>query len=181
DPVGIVRNADTNPITNAAFFNLILSAVEGVNRAYPQFVTPLLNAKGRAAFESLKDGCLGATSDGSSAPTGHIADYTNTADPFDALSIKDNAPLITLPLAGHAPVTPVYVYHSQLDELVPIAGADAMVQGWCAAGSHVDYYRGVSGEHISFDVTAAPTALAYLASRFNGLPTVTPPGTTTCN
>ncbi|MGH8461112.1 MAG: lipase family protein [Stenotrophobium sp.] len=181
DVAGIVNNIDTNVIANAAFFPLILSAVEGVNRAYPQLATPILNAKGQAAFESLKDSCLGDLGS-STAPSGKLTDYTTTPDPLDSPGTKAVLPLITLPQpAPVVPVADVFVYHSQLDELVPIAGAAAMVKGWCAAGVHVSYYAGVTGDHIVFDVSAAPLALAYLVSRFNGLPTVTPPGTTTCN
>ncbi len=182
DVLGIAKNVDTNPVTNAAFFSLILSAIEGVNRSYPLLVTPILNDKGRAAFESLKDGCNGNTSDGSAAPTGHLADYTTTPDPFNSPGTRAIAPLITLPLAGASPVSDTFVYHSQLDELIPIAGTDIMVDAWCKAGSRVAYYRGVSGEHVAFEATAGPLVLGYLESRMNGSPlAVTPPGTTTCN
>ena len=182
DVIGIAMNADTNTVTNAGFFNLILSAIEGVNRSYPQTVTPILNAKGLAAFESLKDGCVGATSDGSATPTGHLADYTTTSDPFNSPGTLAVAPLITLPLAGNNPIVDTFVYHSQLDELIPIAGADAMVAAWCKGGSHVAYYRGASGDHVAFEATGGPLAIAYLESRLNSSPTtVVPPGSAVCN
>jgi len=182
DVVGIAKNVDTNPVTNAAFFNLIFSAIVGINRAYPQLVTPILNDKGRAALESLKDGCGGATSDGSPNPTGKLADYTTTADPFNSPGTLATIPLITLPLPGAAPVADTFVYHSLLDELIPIAGADALVDAWCKAGSHVAYYRGLTGEHVAFEITGAALAIAYLESRMNGSPlTVTPPGSAVCN
>ncbi|WP_161554260.1 lipase family protein [Stenotrophobium rhamnosiphilum] len=181
DVLGIAKNLDESPATNALFFPLILSAIEGINRSYPNLVTPILNDKGRAAFESLKDGCVGDTSDGSSAPSGHLADYTTTPDPLNAPNVLATSPLITLPLAGNSPIADTFVYHSTIDELIPVAGAVALVKAWCAAGSHVAYYQGVTGEHLLFEVTTAPLAIAYLTSRFTGTPTVTPPTTTTCN
>lgn len=182
DLIGAAKNADTNLLTNTAFFNLVLSAIEGINRAYPQLITPILNAKGRAAFKSMASGCLGMTTDGSAPPTGHFADYTTVSDPFNSPGVKAVAPQIDLPQPGESPIANTFVYHSQLDELIPIAGADAMVKAWCKAGSHVSYYRGITGDHIVFEVTMVPSVLAYLDSRFNGSPaTITPPGTTTCN
>jgi triacylglycerol lipase len=181
DVKGIVQNIDTNTVANTAFFNLILSAVVGVNRVYPTLLTPILNAQGVAAATSLENGCLGATSNGAAAPSGQVTDYTTTSDPFDAPNVVALLPKITLPLANNAPIANAFVYHSQLDELIPIAGADAMVAGWCAAGSTVEYYRGVSGDHVGFEATLSTLVYAYLASRFNGTATVVPPGSTTCN
>jgi hypothetical protein len=56
-----------------------------------------------------------------------------------------------------------------------------MVNAWCAAGSQVEYYRGANGEHVTFGDTSGPLAIAYLESRFSGLPPVVPPTSTTCN
>ncbi len=182
DVIGVARNVDTNPITNPLFFSLILSAIVGNNRAYPELITPVLNDKGRAALNSLRDGCNGNTSDGSSSPTGHLADYTTVSDPFDTPGVRRLAPLLSLPQAGQSPITDVFVYHSLLDELIPIAGADAMVDAWCNDGTHVAYYRGIAGEHVSFGVIGTPLAVAYLSSRLNGAGvTITPPGSVTCN
>lgn len=182
DVLGVLRNVDTNPAISAAFFSLILSAAEGVNRAYPQFLTPVLNARGQSAFTSLANGCVGDTSDGSLAPTGHFADYTTIPDPLNNPTVTAVGPLISLPSSGETPTINMFVYHSQTDELIPIAGADAMVSNWCAAGAHVNYYRDpVGGDHISYLVAGAPSALQYLSSRFaGGAPTV-PAGTQTCN
>ncbi|MES2684464.1 MAG: lipase family protein [Pseudomonadota bacterium] len=182
DGISIARAVDENPVTNAGFFSLVLSAILGTNRSYPGLVTPILNARGLATAESLKDGCGGGTSDGSAEPTGKLADYTTSADPFNEPGVIATQPFITLPLAGATPITDTFVYHSQIDELIPISGADAMVAAWCRDGAHVSYFRGVAGEHVAFQAATSPNVLAYLASRFAGSPVaVTPPGTTVCN
>mgnify|MGYP000552969903 CR=1 FL=1 len=56
DGIGIARKVDEDPVTNAGFFSLVLSAIAGTNRSYPGLITPILNAKGLAALESQKDG-----------------------------------------------------------------------------------------------------------------------------
>jgi hypothetical protein len=182
DLIGVAKNADTNPATNAAFFNLVFAAIEGINRAYPDLVTPIANDQGKAAMESMKDGCLGLTPKGTPVPKGHFADYVTTDDPFNSPGALATTPLITLPLTGHTPTTDAFVYHGEKDELIPIAGTDTMVAGWCAAGAHVNYYRAATAGHISLFVEGAPMARAFLQGRFSGNPAdVVPEGTTSCN
>jgi hypothetical protein len=181
NPEGIVQNIDTNQISNAAFFNLILSAVVGTNRSYPSLLAGDLNAKGVAAATSLENGCDGATSNGAAAPTGTLPDYTINPDPVHDAAAEALYPLITEPLAGNSPVTNVFVYHSQVDELIPIAGVIPMVDAWCAAGSPVEFYEGVTGDHVAFEASMGTLVYAYLASRINGTTTVVPPTSTTCN
>lgn len=177
----VARNGETNPVTNAAFFNLIFTATIGINRAYPQFLTPLLNERGRQQARVLANGCAGSSTDGSPPPAGKFADYTNIDDPLNAPIVQALTPKIELPQPGQSPLADTFVYHSIIDELIPIAGATNMVNKWCANGSTVHYYQGVTGEHAAFEITAVPLALAYLTSRFAGSAPILPPGTQTCN
>jgi hypothetical protein len=74
------------------------------------------------------------------------------------------------------------VYHGEKDILIPIAGTDTMVNSWCAAGAHVNYYRAAGLGHIGLFFQGAPLAEAYLQGRFSGNPAdVVPTGTTSCN
>ena len=164
-----------------ALFSLGLSVMFGVNRAFPSLLTPILNAKGVAAGNSLKNGCVGNTTDGSANPTGHFADYTTIADPLDNANVDAVLTENSLPLRGQTPPMPLYIYQSALDELVPVADTDALVSTYCAQGTHIAYYVGAQGEHIAFDGTMAPTVFAYFSSRFAGRPEVVPVGTKTCN
>lgn len=179
DVFGVVKNAENGP-----FFNLIFSAIFGTNRAYPELIPDaLLNDKGRAAGKSLKDACLGNPTDGSLPPMGKLADYTTAADPYATPGAVAVRPKVTLPQAGRVPTANMYLYHEQHDELIPIAGTDALVKTWCDAGAHINYFRDpVGGEHVAGVATGTPAALLYLISRFSGAATPTvPPGTQTCN
>jgi hypothetical protein len=181
DVFGVVQAAENGP-----FFGLILSAIVGTNRAYPELVPDsILNDAGRAAFESLKDACVGG--DGGVAgigggPSGALADYTTVEDPYSTPGALSVRPKVTLPFAGHTPVVHMYVYHEILDELIPIAGTDAMVAAWCDDGAHVSYFRSVTGEHVAGVASGAPFAIAYLVGQFNNSPVpVVPPLAQTCN
>lgn len=181
DLIGVLRNADQPGYTNRQNFSLVLSAVAGVNREYPAFITPILNARGQAALRALTDGCAGSTSDGSPEPQGHFADYTTVADPFASAGFIDVGPQISLPQPGLAPNTDVFVYHSQFDELIPIQGADTLVQDWCAAGTAVHYFRGALGGHVLFQITHSAAAIDYLEDRLSDLDHLRlPPGTRDC-
>ncbi|MGH8504696.1 MAG: lipase family protein, partial [Stenotrophobium sp.] len=139
--------------------------------------------KGKAAVQGMKDGCTGNTTDGSPNPTGRYADYTTVADPYSTPGALSVSAKTTLPQPGKAPVADIYVYHAIKDQLLPIAGTDAMVKAWCDAGAHVSYYRDPVGQdHVSEFVAGADLAFAYLVGRLSGAPlTIVPPGAQTCN
>lgn len=179
DVFSIVQGSENGP-----FFALIFSAVVGANRAYPQLVPDsILNDAGRAAIESIKDTCVGGGILGiGGGVSGSLADYTTVDDPYStpgALAVKKE---VTLPQPGHVPTIDMYIYHETLDELIPIAGTDAMVAAWCAEGAHISYFRSVTGEHIAGVAAGAPFAIAYLIGRFAGSPVpIVPPLAQRCN
>jgi hypothetical protein len=180
DISGIVNNIDTDMVSNSLFFDLIFTAAVGINRAYPEFLTPSLNAAGVTAATMSASGCGGKYTGASSGPTGTFATYTNgnilTAPGF----IAGNA-LDMLAQPNETPVTNEFVYHSVTDELIPIAGADAMVKAWCAAGAKIGYYRALSGDHVTTELVNEQFVIAFLTAKFNGIAPVYPPTTTTCN
>jgi acetyl esterase/lipase len=156
--------------------------MQGINRAYPELATPILSEAGKAAFELMKDGCVGLTGDGSPRPTGHFADFTTVADPFESEGARAVAPLITLPFAGEAPIADTFVFHATGDALIPVEGADAMVRAWCDAGSPVAYHRVPGSGHVALAPPGQVAAWAYLSSRLEGgAVDVLPEGTTSCN
>ena len=158
-----------------------ISALLGINRAFPQLVTPILNAAGVKVANATKDGCGGATTDGSAAPTGAYGDYTTIPNPLDNPAVDAILAADDMPVAGHMPTIPLYIYQSEVDEFVPVADTTALVNSFCATGEHVAYYIGATGEHIAFSITMAPTVFTYFTSRFSNLPEIVPPGSTTCN
>ena len=178
---GIISNIDSDVVSNQLFFDVIFMAGIGINRGYPQFLTPVLDAAGIAAATSIENGCVGNKSDGSSGPTGTFAGFTAsgyTSTPgFISGAAADG-----LAQPNEPPTTNVFVYHSLTDELIPIAGADSMVSTWCGEGAKVGYYREVAGgDHITTELDSVPFVILYLTSVFGGTTPALPPTTTTCN
>ncbi|MGI8680363.1 MAG: lipase family protein [Jatrophihabitans sp.] len=148
---------------------LIASALPGVDRSSPPLAAALakyLTPAGKAALAKA----------GTQCEISNLVSY-----PFTDFSKYLTVPLktfLTLPtvragvaeldLGGSAPAAPLYVYHAVNDELVPIAGTDATVKKYCAAGDSVRYERDLLSEHGSLAVTGAPAALAWLTDRLTG-------------
>lgn len=181
DIKGIVDNIDSDTVSNAAFFDIIFMAAIGINRGYPQFMTPILNAAGDAAATAMENGCIGKNSDGSSGPTGTFPQYTTTSSFETSPGFESGEALDGLAQPNEPPVTSEFVYQSQTDELIPIAGVDAMVSTWCSEGAHIAYYRALSGDHVSTELDNEQFVITYLTDRFSGTTPTYPPTTTVCN
>jgi hypothetical protein len=181
DLVAASKSFDTG--SGNALFSLGFSGVVGVARAFPEMLPESnLNDKGKAAAAAMTDGCVGQTTDGSAAPAGHFADYVTVPDPFNTPGVQKNAPKISLPQPGNVPSANMYVYQAVNDQLIPVAGVDAMVKTYCDAGAHINYNRIPTGDHIAVAATGATDALNYLVSALSGAATPTvPTGTVTCN
>ncbi|HEX3467454.1 MAG TPA: lipase family protein [Candidatus Elarobacter sp.] len=187
DILGIMENIDGSSAlsvtANEAFFDIIYMSAVGINRGYPDFLTPILNASGVAAAESMENGCIGKNSDGSAGPTGHFSDYVSVTDLYTNPHVTKATALDSEPQPGVYPKSNVFLYQSVTDELIPIAGVDKLVSGWCADGSPVEYYRAANGgDHVTMETQTEPVVFAYLSERFKGLPLTLPLGqTTSCN
>lgn len=171
------RAFDGDPV----FFPVMFGAVLSINRVFPQLVPPgLLTAQGEQLSESVKDGCLGDTTDGSAGPSGQMADYTTVEDIYATLGAREVLPQLSLPQPDIAPRADIYFYHQAADQLAPFVEMQKLADDWCAKRTPVHVYQDFSGEHVVGAATAAPSQLLYLLSRFSGAATVLPPGTMNC-
>jgi len=108
-----------------------------------------------------------------------IASYTwcgcNPADyPAEFPGIAQLSALDNMGQPNHVPRTPIFIYEAYFDELVPFAGAQTLVNTYCAEGVPVAFKVDYTSEHVSLAVKDAPLAHAYLLSRLKG---VTAPST----
>jgi hypothetical protein len=156
------RHLDGGP-----FSGLYLAAAVGISRAYPEIDLPsLLNAAGREMARKIGEECLEEFA--RDFPFRRMSEFTTVPDPLAVPRVQ--AVLEHNRLGRRIPRAPLFVYHSILDELNPIAPADALVATYCRAGVPVKYHRDPTSEHISLTVSAAPLAAAFLADRFAGRP-----------
>ncbi|MEY2477217.1 MAG: triacylglycerol lipase [Actinomycetota bacterium] len=145
-----------------------IAAGVGINREFPAMgLDALFNERGRQVAAEVSDGCIDDYA--VQYPNVRFADLTDAADPLSLPQVVST--LEANSLAKAAPTAPFYLYHSVVDQLVPVAGADKLAQYYCAEGdAPVFYDRNAAGEHIGYAFTGGVTAFAFLAERFAGLP-----------
>jgi hypothetical protein len=153
-------------------FAFLASAVSGLGTQYPNTIgrnfNLLASPDGKAAMAKLESQCVfEALFD---VENKHLADYTN--DPSFTLDDIIGVPAVDDTLRAQnlgstkIPV-PLYQFHGQADEFIPLDQEMTLKRAYCAKGTPVafDLYP---GEHIMTMTQAAPTVLSWMADRFAG-------------
>jgi hypothetical protein len=145
---------------------LVMGGLIGLQRAYPDSgLTALFTPSGAAALSAGGNDCtVDLLTRFAFTP---VSRYTKSLKPFDDARLK-RVLAANSPLGKGAPKAPVYSYHAEGDELVPVAVADNLVMSYCKAGVPVQKVRYPSGEHNLTLIAGAPGAQEFLAQRFTG-------------
>jgi hypothetical protein len=117
-------------------------------------------------MSQIGDMCIGEAV--SRFPFRHLNEFTESQDPLAQPVAVEVMGLNHL--GDLTPTAPVFLYHSIFDELIPFPTAQKLQADWCRKGVTVELYPDALSEHSSLAVTGAPLAVAYLGSRFAGLP-----------
>lgn len=155
---------------NGLYAGLISAAIVGISTEYPELQRVMrerIDPLGQLVMGSKKILCH---------PQGALLfpgfNYLGTfqgADPFQLPEVRDA--LADNSLGQRQPTVPIYFYHAQNDELIPIGGTDAVVDKYCREGApSVTYVREFLAEHISGVATHLPGAYYWLRDRLNGVP-----------
>ena len=155
-------------------FAFLGSAITGLNNQYPGQIPfrVIANDAGKAALAKISTECVfealfefqnrSVTEYTLASPDGTP---TTLQDLLVVDSVKDT---LTLQNLGNTKLTvPLYQYHGQADEFIPLDQALALKKGYCTKGSSVKFDLYPS-EHIVTQFQAAPTVLGWLADRFAG-------------
>ncbi|MEU0539770.1 lipase family protein [Nocardia sp. NPDC005978] len=73
-------------------------------------------------------------------------------------------------LGNQTPDIPLYLYHSTTDEVVPVAGFEALLRRYCSSKSTVVERHSSADGHNGAAMSEAAGALAFLTDRFEGTP-----------
>lgn len=100
-----------------------------------------------------------------------LADFTKESRPLsDLITIPSVDGVLTAQnLGNNKPEVPLYLYHGQADEFIPLDQHITLKNRYCAMGSNVQFDVFPS-EHIATQFQAAPYALAWLNDRIEGKP-----------
>jgi hypothetical protein len=155
-------------IDGGPFAGFEFAVADSLSRAYPSAGIPaLLNARGVRDFQAIRGLCQEAI----------LATFAFRTLSHDAtVSEPLAAPAVAAALAqnklgvGGAPQTPIYDYHVDTDEVVPVGQDNATVQLWRANGAKVQLVRDLAGGHVGEYAKRLPAAVQFLQDRFDGKP-----------
>lgn len=71
-------------------------------------------------------------------------------------------------LGSEPPKQPVFMYASQIDDIVPVNMVDELYDSWCEGGTVVTYRKDLSPSHILEFATGSPGAIQWIIDMFNG-------------
>ncbi|MCO6009361.1 lipase family protein [Actinoallomurus purpureus] len=166
DPAAVARSLD-----GGAFSGFEAAGTVSLAAEYPEAgIDDLTTAQGKEALQQARGKCLTDLLTGFAFK--RLADYTTVPDPLSVPSVA--AMLKKNTMGAAAPATPIYDYHANTDEIVPVAQANVLTRAWCAKGATVQIVRDLIGEHAVEALVRGDDALSFLADRFAGR---TPPDT----
>jgi len=153
--------ADFNDLINAnkgsGAFGLVFAAAVGLSREYPAMgLNSLLNPRGLQLQNQISALCVGQLL--TVAPGLSFNDLTKDPNALDLSQVRDvikaNTPGRTVPGA------PVLLYHSAIDNAVPVKSADELAASYCAMGATVDYQRSsFTADHVLVAILGIPSVL----------------------
>lgn len=165
----------TRPILEAPnpALGLGIAVAIAAQRTYPSqmHLTEKLNEQGEQFVRDIEFGCTteilargaGITTTQLAAPGVNIG---AVADEYAGF-LESKMSLLGIP---QTPRTPMYMWHSATDPLVPAEQTNLLAGRYCAAGLPVEKRLSNIPEHVGALLEGAPLALAYLGDRFAGAP-----------
>jgi hypothetical protein len=160
DPAAVARYIDGGPFAGFEF-----AASYGVAAEFPEAgINGLLNSNGQRDFAALKGQCEASILLGFA-----FKRLANDTVPSNPLAVPSVAAVLKADTLGTAaPSTPVYDYHADTDEIVPVGQDNTMVRAWCGRGATVQEARDLLGEHVEEVAARAVSVELFLAARFAG-------------
>jgi hypothetical protein len=144
-----------------------LAAIAALANQYALPLDAILTPAGKQAFDTLKTQCVFEALP--AFRNKKLSDYTVNGLGIDqVLALQFVADAVNAQKVGTRKVAvPLYGYHGQADQFIPLTQAYAVKQRYCSLGTRVtwDLYP---SEHITTQFQAAPKALSFIADRFAG-------------
>lgn len=166
-PADMIATAPT--LNGSTGFAFLASAIAGLAQQYPLTVPIdlLANDTGKAELAKIKTECVFTAL--FSRMNQNISSYTTGNVPLETLiNIRSvNLTLKAQNLGNTKIGVPLYQYHGQADEFIPLAQDLALKKNYCSKFTNVTFDLYPS-EHIVTQFQAAPTVLSWLGDRFAG-------------
>ncbi|KAK6459144.1 secretory lipase-domain-containing protein [Scheffersomyces xylosifermentans] len=180
---GFVTNITTTAVVtdNKLFAGLIPSAINGLMQEYPSFgnyVRTQIRPGREAGFLKASQLCMAPSLLNYAFDSFFVGNNSYFTKGLGILSepiVKNILDQNTLALKKgiEVPKIPLFVYHGELDDVVPHVGAQRAFDNWCEWGiESFEFSSDILNGHITEFFLGAPAALTWISERFAGKPTV---------
>lgn len=176
--VGADLGAALNMANNQATSGLVLAAVLGLTREYPdfaQFIDRNIDPLGRGLAAIKGPLCVQYQS--------ALLPFLNIKGLIQVPGVLEEQPAVMkvidqTRMGKSVPKMAMFMWHSAWDEILPLASTNQLVDTYCRdPEARVQYTRDHASEHIVAEVTGGPAALLWMRDRLDGVPA--PKGCTT--
>ncbi|HEX2316519.1 MAG TPA: lipase family protein [Thermomonospora sp.] len=162
DPEAVARFLD-----GRIFSGFEAAAATSLATEFPEMnLDPIMNDAGRKALADARGKCL--TELLTQFAFKRLSQYSTVPDPLAVPSVRAVLRLNTMGAA--APAAPIFNYHANTDEIVPVGQANQLVKDWCAKGATVHTVRSLIGEHALEMLRRNGEVLTFLSDRFADKP-----------
>lgn len=158
-------------LRTSPYFGYIFMASAGFKAAYPQIdLSSVLTPAGLEAATFAADNCFETVLTYRGKPAGDfIQADPASVEPFASL-LEDNTP------GNLATSVPIFIYHGDNDEQIPVVGSLLMFNRACKTGGFTILRQTYPDQtHVSVIAKAMPDIKSYLADRLAGKPAATTP------
>jgi pimeloyl-ACP methyl ester carboxylesterase len=147
-------------------FGYTLMALDGLRAAYPNLpFADVLTPKGLAELDVIKDQCSDDILSGLQG--GASSDYIKT----DLTTVPGFADVLKANTAGFTKTSvPIFLYHGDADDTVPVAVSKLMLDRYCALGVTVERKVYPGGTHVGVLLQAAGDLQRWITDRLAGTP-----------
>jgi pimeloyl-ACP methyl ester carboxylesterase len=147
------------------FFSFLAFAAVGLDSAYPELnLESYLNQQGTDLLAAGRNACL---VDGLLLGAGQTITNVTTTNPLD--NAQWQARIAEQRLGTRAPQVPTFLFHGQIDEIIPFDQGTSLRDGWCARGAPVrwgEYFA----DHLLGIFSGTGDGVNFMADRFAGQP-----------
>ncbi|EAZ62805.2 predicted protein [Scheffersomyces stipitis CBS 6054] len=176
---GFVTNITLTAVSvdDNIFAGLIASAINGLMNEYPEFselAKDMIRPERLENFLKADSYCM--------VPSlihyafdnffvGNDSYFTQGLDVFKIPFVQDMINSNTLALKNNTeiPQIPLFIYHGELDEIVPFSGSQRAYTNWCEWGiESLEFSTAMLSGHITEFFMGAPAALTWVIERFEG-------------
>ncbi|XVQ11467.1 lipase family protein [Spirillospora sp. CA-255316] len=162
DPEAVARFLD-----GGVFSGFEAAAASSLAIEFPEMdIDALMNVEGRRALVAARGKCL--TELLTQFAFKKLSEYSVVPDPLAVPRVR--AVLRRNTMGAAAPAVPVFNYHADTDEIVPVGQANKLVKDWCAKGATIQTVRSKLGEHALEMVLRNGETVKFLADRYAGKP-----------